>query len=93
MASGMRVGAAIGSSWLPTAIEWVGPAAGFAMGAAIPLVAEWYLKSFGWSAAIGAAGVGVAGIALTRWFGPGLTSIRFALLAMLLLLLFRRVGL
>ena len=93
MASGMRVGAAIGSSWLPRAIEWAGPAAGFAMGAALPLVAEWYLRGFGWSAAVGAAGVGVAGIALTRWFGPGLTSVRFALLAMLLLLLFRRVGL
>ena len=93
MASGMRVGAAIGSSWLPRAIEWAGPAAGFAMGAALPLVAEWFLKGFGWSASVGAAGVAVAGIALTRWFGPGLTSVRFALLAMLLLLLFRRVGL
>jgi mannose/fructose/N-acetylgalactosamine-specific phosphotransferase system component IID len=93
MASGMRVGAAIGSSWLPHAIEWVGPAAGFAIGAAIPVVAVWYLRGFGWSAAIGAAGVAMAGIALTRWFGPGLTSVRFALMAMILLILFRRVGL
>ena len=38
-------------------------------------------------------GVAVAGFALTRWFGPGLTSVRFALLAMGLLLLFRRIGL
>jgi mannose PTS system EIID component len=93
MASGMRVGAAIGSSWLPRAIEWAGPAAGFAMGAAIPVVAAWFLTGFGWSATIGAAGVAVAGIALTRWFGPALTSVRFALMAMILLLLFRRVGL
>jgi PTS system mannose-specific IID component len=93
MASGMRVGAAIGSSWLPRAIEVVGPAAGVAIGAAIPVVAVWYLRGFGWSAAIGAAGVAVAGIALTRWFGPGLTSVRFALMAMILLILFRRVGL
>ena len=93
MASGMRVGAAIGSSWLPRAIEWVGPAAGFATGAALPVVAVWFLRSFGWSAAIGAGGVAVAGIALTRWFGPGLTSVRFALLAMGLLLLFRWLGL
>jgi mannose/fructose/N-acetylgalactosamine-specific phosphotransferase system component IID len=93
IASGMRVGAAIGSSWLPRAIEWAGPAAGFALGAAIPVVAAWFLKGFGWSAAVGAAGVAVAGIALTRWFGPGLTSVRFALMAMILLLLFRRVGL
>jgi hypothetical protein len=71
----------------------VGPAAGIAIGAAIPVVAVWYLRGFGWSAAIGAAGVAVAGIALTRWFGPGLTSVRFALMAMILLILFRRVGL
>jgi PTS system mannose-specific IID component len=93
MASGMLVGAAIGSSWLPRAIERVGPAAGFAMGVALPVVTDWYLRDFGWSAAIGAAGVAVAGIALTRWFGPGLTSVRFALMAMILLLLFRRIGL
>ncbi|HKG33293.1 MAG TPA: PTS system mannose/fructose/sorbose family transporter subunit IID [Gemmatimonadales bacterium] len=93
MSAGMKVGAAIGSSWLPHAIEWVGPVAGFALGAAVPAVAAWYLGIFGWAGAIGAAGVAVAGFALTRWFGPGLTSVRFALLAMLLLLLFRRIGL
>jgi len=93
MAAGMRVGNAIGSSWLPRAIEWAGPLAGFTVGLAVPVVANWYLAGFGWSAAIGAAGVAVAGIALIRWFGPGLTSVRFALLAMVLLLLFRRLGL
>jgi PTS system mannose-specific IID component len=93
MASGMRVGAAIRSSWLPQAMEWVTPAAGFALGATVPLVVAWYLDRFGWAAAVGAAGVAVAGFALTRWFGPGLTSVRFALLAMILLLLFRRIGL
>jgi PTS system mannose-specific IID component len=93
MASGMRVGAAIGGSWLPRAIEWAAPAAGFAIGLAVPVVATWYLRGFGWSAAIGAAGVAVAGVSLIRWFGPGLTSVRFALMAMVLLLLFRRLGL
>jgi mannose PTS system EIID component len=93
MASGMRVGTAIGGSWLPRAIEWAAPAAGFAVGLALPVVANWYLHGFGWSAAIGAAGVAVAGVALIRWFGPGLTSVRFALMAMVLLLLFRRLGL
>jgi hypothetical protein len=37
--SGMTVGAAIARSWLPRAIERVGPAAGFAVGLAVPLVA------------------------------------------------------
>jgi PTS system mannose-specific IID component len=93
MESGMRVGAAIGNSWLPRAIERVGPIAGFALGAAIPAVAGWYLKGFGWAAVIGTAGVAVSGIALTRWFGPTLSSVRFAIFAMLLLLFFRRIGL
>jgi PTS system mannose-specific IID component len=93
MASGMKVGSAIGSSWLPRALEWAGPTAGFALGLALPVVAVWYLRGFEWTAAIGAAGVGVAGVALTRWFGPGLTSVRFALMALILLLLFRRMGL
>jgi mannose PTS system EIID component len=93
IASGMRVGAAISSSWVPPAIERVVPAAGFALGAAIPVVATWYFAGFPGPAIIGAAGVAVAGIALTRWFGPGLTSIRFAIMAMILLLLFRRLGL
>jgi mannose PTS system EIID component len=93
METGMRVGAAIGSSWLPRAIERIGPIAGFALGASIPAVATWYLGGFGWAAVVGAAGVAVAGVALTRWFGPTLTSVRFALLAMILLLVFRRIGL
>jgi len=87
------VGAAIGSSWLPRAIERVSPAAGFALGASIPVVAKWYLHDFGWGGVVGAAGVAVAGFALTRWFGPGLTSVRFAIMAMILLLLLRRLGL
>ena len=66
---------------------------GMRVGAAIPLVAAWYLSGFPWSAVVGAAGVAVAGVALTRWFGPGLTSVRFAVMAMILLLLFRRLGL
>jgi hypothetical protein len=92
MQSGMRVGAAIGASWLPRAIERVGPLAAFATGAAIPLVSAWYLQPFGWSAGLGAAGVAMAGIALTRWFAPFLTTVRFALAAMIFLLILRRVG-
>ena len=92
MRSGMKVGAAIGASWLPGAIERIGPAAAFAVGAAIPLVTAWYLKPFGWSAGIGAAGVAMAGIALTRWFAPFLTTVRFAIAAMIFLVVLRRVG-
>jgi PTS system mannose-specific IID component len=92
MASGMGIGSAIHGSWLPKAIERVGPAAAFTMGAAIPVVAAWYLKGFGWTVGLSAAAVAMAGIALTRWFGPMLTTVRFALAAMVLLLVLKRVG-
>ena len=86
MKSGMGVGSAINSSWLPRAIERVSRAAAFTVGAALPVVAAWYLKGFGWSVGLGAAAVAMAGVALTRWFGPTLTTVRFALAAMILLL-------
>jgi PTS system mannose-specific IID component len=91
--AGMKVGSAITNSWLPHAIERVGPAAAFAIGAAIPVVAAWYLKGFGWSVGFGAAAVAMAGIALTRWFGPTLTTVRFALAALAFLLVLRRINL
>ena len=92
MASGMGIGSAIHGSWLPKAIERVGPVAAFTMGTAIPVVTAWYLKGFGWTVGLSAAAVAMAGIALTRWFGPMLTTVRFALAAMVLLLVLKRVG-
>jgi hypothetical protein len=63
------------------------------IGLALPLVAGWYLRGFGWTGAIGALAVAAVGGAVTRWFGASLTSVRFALLAMGLLLGFRWSGL
>ena len=87
--AGMGVGGAIAKSWISGAIERVGPAAGFAIGAAIPLVAGWYLDVIGWPGALGALAVAATGVAVTRWFGASLTAVRFALLALVLLVLFR----
>ena len=91
--TGMRVGSAISTSWIPRAIARVGPVAGASVGLAIPTVAGWFLRGFGWTGAIGALAVAAVGVAVTRWFGPTLTSVRFALLAMALLLFFRWLGL
>ncbi len=91
--AGMRVGSAIAASWIPRAVARIGPVAGLSIGLAIPVVAGWYLRGFGWVGAIGALAVAVVGGAVTRWFGPSLTSVRFALLAMGLLFFFRWVGL
>jgi PTS system mannose-specific IID component len=91
--AGMRVGSAISTSWIPRAVAWVSPVAGFTIGFAIPVLAGWYLKAFGAVGAVGALAVAATGAAVTRWFGPSLTSVRFALLAMALLLFFRWAGL
>lgn len=89
--AGMSVGGAIAKSWISRAIERVGPAAGFSIGLAVPLVGSWYLEDLGWPAAVGALAVAATGVAVTRWFGASLTAVRFALLALLLLVLFRWV--
>lgn len=89
--AGMSVGGAIAKSWISRAIERVGPAAGFTIGLAVPLVGSWYLEDLGWPAALGALAVAATGVAVTRWFGASLTAVRFALLALLLLVLFRWV--
>jgi mannose PTS system EIID component len=89
--AGMGVGGAIANSWISRAIERVGPAAGFAVGVAIPLVGAWYLEVIGWPGSLGALAVAATGVAVTRWFGAALTTVRFALLALVLLVLFRWV--
>jgi PTS system mannose-specific IID component len=89
---GMQVGAAIGRSWVARWIPWAGSAAGFAVGLAIPLIGSWYLADIGTLGAAGTLAVAVTGVAVTRWFGPVLTTVRFALLAILLHFFFRWVG-
>lgn len=90
--TGMQVGAAIGRSWVTRWIPRVGNAAGFAVGLAIPVVADWYLDGIGTAGALGTLAVAGTGVAVTRWFGPALTTVRFAILAILLLLAFRWAG-
>jgi mannose PTS system EIID component len=91
--AGMRVGSAIGDSWVPRAVALIGPVAGASLGVAVPVAASWYLRGFGMLGSIGALAVAVVGAAVGRWFGIALTSVRFALLAMGLLLAFRWAGL
>jgi len=91
--AGMSVGSAIGASWVPRAVARIGPVAGFTVGLAIPLVAGWFLRGFGWPGGLGSVALAAVGVAVTRWFGPWLTSVRFTLLGIALLLLFRSVGL
>jgi mannose PTS system EIID component len=91
--TGMRVGSAISVSWIPRWIPRAAAAAGFGVGVAIALVPFWYLDGLEVPGIVGTLGVAAAGVAVTRWFGPTLTTVRFALLAILLLIFFRWVGL
>jgi PTS system mannose-specific IID component len=91
LASGMNVGAAISGSWLPRAIGRVGPAAGFTVGLALPLVARWYLHRLpvtSWLAVVLVALIGVIG---ARTLGARFSAIRYALVAVALTLAFRLV--
>jgi mannose/fructose/N-acetylgalactosamine-specific phosphotransferase system component IID len=92
LAAGMGVGTAIGSSWVPRAVPRVGLAAGLMVGLALPLVAMWYLRSFGLVSAGGVGLVAAAGVVAGRLLGARMTGSRFALLAIAVTLLFRLVA-
>lgn len=91
LAAGMNVGAAISRSWMSTAIARISPAAGFAVGVALPLVAAWYLRPVPPAGALGALALTAAGVAGARWLGPRVTAIRLALGIVALVLLLRLV--
>ena len=89
LAAGMNVGTAIGRSWVPRAADAVGPAAGFAVGLAMPLVALWFLRPFPALTAIGALGLTGLGLAAGVVAGARYGALRYALLAVLVTLLVR----
>ncbi len=82
LAAGMKVGAAISASKLPRFVAWAGPAAGFAIGVAAPLVGEWLLHPFGPRAVLGTLLLAATGIAASRLAGPRYSAPRFTLIAM-----------
>jgi mannose PTS system EIID component len=89
LAAGMDVGTAIGRSWVPRAVDAVGPAAGFGVGLAVPLVALWFLRPIPPTAGIGALGLTALGLAAGALAGARYGALRYALLAVLVTLLVR----
>jgi mannose PTS system EIID component len=79
LASGPRVGAAIGESWLPVAASRIGPVAGLLVGLAVPLSADWLLDPQG----LGAVGITVttflAALVVAWRLGPRITAVKFGL--------------
>jgi PTS system mannose-specific IID component len=81
LASGARVGAAIGESWLPGAANQAGVVAGLFVGLALPLAADWLLDPQG-LAAVGVAVVTLlAGLGAAWRLGPRITAVKFGLIA------------
>ncbi len=81
LASGARVGTAIGESWLPGAASQAGLVAGLIVGLAVPLAADWLLDPQG-LAAVGIAVVTLlAGLGAAWRLGPRITAVKFGLIA------------
>lgn len=79
LASGTRIGSAIGDSWLPRLAPAIGLAGGMLVGLALPLAMEWLLEGQQLPGVMLAAGV-VLGALLAAWrLGPRVTSVRFGL--------------
>jgi PTS system mannose-specific IID component len=85
--SGMRVGQAIASSWVPRVRGWIGLAAGFLVGVAIPLAGRFLLGGLGRPQVVIGVGVAALGLALAYRFRPTFGGVRFGLLAVALVLL------
>ncbi len=79
LAHGAKVGAAIGSSWLPVAAQRIGLLAGLLMGVALPLAAVWLLQSADGWAPPATAGTFTLGLALAWTMGPRVNAVRFGL--------------
>ncbi len=87
--TGMNVGRAISASWLPRAARFVGPIAGFVIGAAVPVIASWALAWAPSNRILAALGVACAGIVLSLLFRHRVTSVRFGLALLAITLVWR----
>ena len=90
LASGMQVGAAITGSWLRGAAERIGPASGFILGLAVPIVTAWFLGGTQTRFVFATLGLSIVCLLLTRRFSTVLTSPRLGLGALVLMYLISR---
>jgi mannose/fructose/N-acetylgalactosamine-specific phosphotransferase system component IID len=85
--TGMRVGQALASSWVPWVRRWVGASAGFLVGAAIPVAGKFLLGGLGQSHVLMGVGAAVVGLALAYRFRATFGGVRYGLLVVALVLL------
>ena len=86
LASGIRVGAGIGGSWLPWAAERAGLVAGAGVGIALSVASGWLLGPFHLPEIVLALGVLLGGLVGSWRFGARLPSLRYALIILSLAL-------
>jgi PTS system mannose-specific IID component len=79
LASGTRVGAALGHSWLPRTTPGMGYAAAALVGMALPLVVDWFLERQPPRGDLLLVGTIPVALVAAWTLGPKLTSIRFGL--------------
>jgi PTS system mannose-specific IID component len=90
-ASGLEVSQVLHKSWLPKAVALAGPAAGFAMGVALPVIGGWLVADL--DRVVMAGALGAAGIAVVMArVNPQVTGLRFTLVVATIILLSAWVG-
>lgn len=90
-ASGLGVSQVLHKSWLPRAVALAGPAAGFAMGVALPVVGGWLAADLDRVVMAGAFGAGALAVVIAR-LNPRVTGLRFTLFGTTIILLSALVG-
>lgn len=89
LASGLQVGHVITESWLPRAARRVGPIAGFSVGLAVPLTANWLLRLGPVPRPMLAVAIALVGALLSVRFGARVTAVRFGLALLVLTAVWR----
>ncbi len=90
-ASGLEVSQVLHKSWLPGAVALAGPAAGFAIGVALPVIGGWLVADLDRVVMAGALGAAVIAIVIAR-FNPRVTGLRLTLVVATILLLSAWMG-
>lgn len=81
LASGTRVGALLGESWLPRSAALVGYGAAALVGGALPLTVDWFLERQPPTGQLLTVGTIPVALVAVWTMGPKLTSVRFGLAA------------
>ncbi len=90
-ASGLEVSQVLHKSWLPRAVAMAGPAAGFAIGVALPVIGGWLVADLDRVVMAGALGGAGVAVVIAR-FNPRVTGLRLTLVVATILLLSAWMG-